>query len=122
MGTVDHPWQKGKKGTQFSMPSLKGANGPAVMSWCQSRAWKCSFSYTSHSSGHQRDLGYMVQEKKANIGLVLVIPVFLYLGILIVFICPSPWLQNESLSSRYCSHPAVVCAPFSCNAESFASV
>lgn len=71
------------------------------------------------NSGQQRDLGCMVQEKKTNTGLVLVIPVFLYLGILIAFICPSPWLQNKSSPYLcYCSHPAVVCVPFSCNAGS----
>lgn len=57
--------------------------------------------------------------KKNDIGLVLVIPVFPYLGILIAFTCPSPWLQNKSSPFLcYCSHPAVVCVPFSCNAGS----
>lgn len=104
MRTVDHPWQQGKKSaTQFSMPSLKEANGPAVMFWCQSRAWKCnhnvSFSYTSPSSGSQFWPAKRKKGNKNNIGLILVIPVFLYLGILIAFICPSSWLQNVSSPS-----------------------
>lgn len=108
MRTVDNPWHQGKKSaTQFSMPFLKEANGPAVMFWCQSRARKCnhnvSFSYTSYSSGSQfwpaKRSWLHSAGRKNNIGLVLVIPVFLYLGIVIAFICPSPWLQNESSPS-----------------------
>lgn len=96
MGTLDHPWQQGKEGTQFSMPSLKEANGPAVMSWCQSSAWRCSctasFSYISHSSGSQfwpAKRFWLQRAGKTNKHrFCFSDPSFPLLGILIVFYVP----------------------------------